>query len=174
MDERRRADRARHHVLHEPEHAHALERRGHHHPGKAGARLADLERLHRLAGAERHVLGELVETGRPARCRGVAAELRAKGRIGEQPLDDAGRRVGIGGGHRQPSDGRIRAPPRRRASSGGPTTSRTGTRSAAHSVASTTHTTDSGAWRAMIGSNRSEKTAAIPAAANDHPSPATA
>ena len=77
----------RHDVLRELVHAHALHGRGHHHAGEARARLADVERVHRLAGAELHLLGQALEPRLAARTRRVAPEAVAERRVGEQPLD---------------------------------------------------------------------------------------
>ena len=99
------ADRARHvvdvgeDVLAELVDADALHRGGHHHPGQARLRLALVERHHRLAGADRHLVRELVEARLAARARRVPAELRAELRVAEQPLDQLGRDVGFGGRH---------------------------------------------------------------------------
>jgi hypothetical protein len=77
----------RQHVLAELVDADALHGGGHHHAGQAGLRLADVERHHRLAGAERHLVGQLVQAGVAARGGRVAPELRPERRVGEQPLD---------------------------------------------------------------------------------------
>ena len=77
----------RHDVLRELVHAHALHGGRHHHAGQAGARLADVERVHRLARAEPHLLGEALEPGLAARARRVAPEAVAERRVREQPLD---------------------------------------------------------------------------------------
>ena len=79
-------------VLGELVDAHALHGGGHHHAGQAGARLADVERVHRLARADLHLLGEALEPGLAAGERGVAAEAVAERRIGEQALDQLARR----------------------------------------------------------------------------------
>ena len=90
------ADRAgqvvevRHHVLRELVDPHALHGGGHHHAGEAGARLADVERVHRLARAELHLLGQALEAGLAAGGRRIAAEAVAERRVREQPLDQLG------------------------------------------------------------------------------------
>ena len=86
----------RHHVLAELVDAHALHGGGHHHAGQAGLRLAVLQRHHRLARPERHLVGELVQPGVAARGRGVAPELGAERRVAEQSLDQLGGDVGFG------------------------------------------------------------------------------
>ncbi len=89
----------RHDVLGELVHAHALHGRGHHHAREARARLAHVQRVHRLARAELHLLGQAVEPGLPARERGIAAEPVAERRVGEQPLDELSGDGGLSRGH---------------------------------------------------------------------------
>jgi hypothetical protein len=86
-------------VLAELVDADALHRGGHHHAGQARLRLALVERHHRLAGAHRHLVGELVEPRLAARARRVAPELGPERRVAEQALDQLGRDVRFGGGH---------------------------------------------------------------------------
>ena len=92
------ADRARHvvdvreHVLAELVDADALHGGGHHHAGQARLRLALVEGHHRLAGADRHLVRQLVEPRLAARARRVAPEL-ASGTPGRRAgARSAGRR----------------------------------------------------------------------------------
>jgi hypothetical protein len=86
-------------VLAELVHADALHGGGHHHAREAGLGLAHVQRQHRLARAERHLVGQVVESRLAARGRRVAPERRAERRIDEQALDQLGGDVGLGGGH---------------------------------------------------------------------------
>ena len=87
--------------------------------------------------------GELVEPRLPAGLGGVAAEARAERGVDEQALDQLGGDVGFSGGHGYPLT---------RSTSGFPSTTKTGTKSASQSVPSTTCTTHDGANWDMIGS----------------------
>ena len=62
-------------------------------PARLGLGLADVERHHRLAAADGHLLREAVEPRFAAGARGVAPELGPERRVGEQPLQQPGREV---------------------------------------------------------------------------------
>ena len=98
-DRRRHVLEVRHDVLGELVQPHALHGGGHHHAGQARARLADVERVHRLARAQPHLLGEALEPRLAARARRVAAEAVAERRVREQPLDQLRGDLRLGGGH---------------------------------------------------------------------------
>ena len=86
-------------VLGELVDADALHGGGHHHAGQAGARLAQVERVHRLPAADLEVVGDLVEAGLAARPHRVAPEAVAEGRVSEQLLDQPGGDLGLVNGH---------------------------------------------------------------------------
>ena len=116
-------------VLGELVDAHALDGGRHHHAGEARPRLADVERVHRLARAERHLLGELSS---PASRQAAAGSRRKRSRnagIGEQALDQLGGDVGSSAATAQ-----LPTPRAARSSSGCPTTTITGTKTATQSV----------------------------------------
>jgi hypothetical protein len=74
-------------VLGELVDADALHGGGHHHAGQARARLAQVERVHRLAAAHLEVVRDPVQPGLAAGAHGVAPEPVAERGIGEQLLD---------------------------------------------------------------------------------------
>ena len=130
-------------VLGELHDADALHRRRHHHAGEARLGLPHVQGHHRLARAELHLLRELLEPGLAARLGRVAAEARAERGVDEQALDQLRGDVGFSGGHGYPL---------KRSTSGFPSTTKTGMKSASQSVPSTTCTTHDGANWDMIGS----------------------
>src|SRR3954451_15884327 len=128
-------------VLGELHDADALHRRRHHHAGEARLGLPHVQRHHRLARAELHLLCELLQPRLPARLGRVAAEARAERRVDEQALDQLRGDVSFRGGHRSPPQARAAFGPRTRSTSGRPRTTKTGMKRATHSVPSTAQTT---------------------------------
>jgi hypothetical protein len=59
----------------------------HEHPGQARARLAQLERVHRLRSAQGQLVRELRETQPPTHTHRIPTKLSPKHRIYQQPLD---------------------------------------------------------------------------------------
>ena len=72
----------------------ALCRSGHQHAGEAGARFADLERIHRLPLA-RELLGQVVELVLPRHCGRVAPKRRAEASVRQEPLEEVGCAVAL-------------------------------------------------------------------------------
>ncbi len=104
--------------------------------GERRARLAHVQRVHRLARADRHLVGEAVQPRLAAGRRRVAAEAVAEARIGEQSLDQLRGDVGLGRGHDSCSHRLSHRPARARPAASTTTTS-AGTKNTTHMVPST-------------------------------------